>query len=151
MILSVLCVFHVYKQVKKTKMINHKDLKEDIFTDDKLNFFFKQFKDDKKAEENANKHSAYIEKQGFMNKSYRIGGLFKTYPDYLASSIWKERRNHLIEKKGKCEICGKTKRLEVHHLSYENVGDEKERDLQVLCRSCHQKQHSKLSLFGEVV
>ena len=39
---------------------------------------------------------------------------------------------------GRCERCGKkTRRPEVHHLTYERLGREKDEDLQAVCRDCH--------------
>ena len=39
------------------------------------------------------------------------------------------------EEEMKCELCGATENLQVHHLSYEPEVT------QVLCMNCHQKQH----------
>ena len=40
-----------------------------------------------------------------------------------------------------CQDCGSSEKLETHHLSYANVGKEKEGELVVLCRRCHGKRH----------
>lgn len=41
---------------------------------------------------------------------------------------------------GRCERCKKkSRRLEVHHLTYERLGRERDEDLQALCPSCHKK------------
>ena len=66
----------------------------------------------------------------------------KRYQAYLASEEWKNRT--AVEKilSGKtCQDCGSTERLETHHLSYANVGREKEGELIVLCRRCHGRRH----------
>lgn len=42
-----------------------------------------------------------------------------------------------------CEKCRSTKRLQVHHKTYERLGHEKMSDLKLLCNSCHGKEHNK--------
>jgi predicted HNH restriction endonuclease len=32
--------------------------------------------------------------------------------------------------------------IDIHHLSYNNLGNERYRDLQILCRNCHQVTHA---------
>ncbi|MCI5635466.1 MAG: hypothetical protein SO136_08625 [Sarcina ventriculi] len=39
--------------------------------------------------------------------------------------------------------CGARNKLQVHHLSYQHLGDELDCELMVLCHSCHQKVHSR--------
>jgi hypothetical protein len=61
------------------------------------------------------------------------------YMDVLASDRWRELRTRLIaECGGKCETCGAADRkLELHHKTYERLGEEMDSDLQVLCKGCH--------------
>ncbi len=63
------------------------------------------------------------------------------YEMYIASDEWKRRRRRAIELAGYCcERCGATawdKKLEVHHLTYERMGHEKDSDLMALCPECH--------------
>ncbi len=70
------------------------------------------------------------------------------YREYIASSDWQERRRQYLLRSGtacfRCElprwlacICY-DQDLHVHHLSYANVGNEKDFDLGSLCRRCHQ-------------
>lgn len=68
---------------------------------------------------------------------------YKTYLNYLLSDAWKDKRDLMIKLKKKCEMCGETKDLQVHHLNYLNVGNEGQDDLIVLCRDCHNKLHEK--------
>jgi len=68
---------------------------------------------------------------------------FKSYNEYLLSDIWISKRDLLIKIRKKCEKCGSEKNLCVHHLTYENVGDEKMEDLMVLCLKCHKEIHNK--------
>ncbi len=67
---------------------------------------------------------------------------FKTYKDYLMSDIWKSKREWFLDTYGrKCIRCGETTSLNVHHLTYKNVGNERSEDLICLCKNCHNKEH----------
>lgn len=67
------------------------------------------------------------------------------YDNYLLSDKWKNKRLQLFKIKGrKCEVCGSTKKIDVHHKHYERLTCELLSDLSVLCRSCHEKEHSNL-------
>jgi 5-methylcytosine-specific restriction endonuclease McrA len=64
------------------------------------------------------------------------------YKLYLRTKKWKEKKKALIKLRGRlCEICASTKRLEIHHLSYQNLFNEPPEDLLILCPTCHKKQH----------
>ena len=63
---------------------------------------------------------------------------------YLRTPSWKLARRVVFFLRGKkCEICGKTWRLQVHHKTYKHLGNEwlHPNDLQILCRDCHKKAH----------
>ena len=63
------------------------------------------------------------------------------YSRYLRSPEWKELRSRILAlAKWRCHECG-AYATEVHHLTYVNVGNESEEDLQALCRRCHQHVH----------
>lgn len=65
-----------------------------------------------------------------------------SYHGYLDSEEWKEKRKEALKKaNNRCVLCNSTNNLQVHHRTYENVGDEKQNDLTVLCRECHSKFH----------
>ena len=65
--------------------------------------------------------------------------------DYLNTREWKvKRKRALIQAGNRCQICGSTHRLEVHHRTYERLGNELLSDLVVLCRKCHQHYHGIL-------
>jgi len=64
------------------------------------------------------------------------------YEVYMQSKEWFLRKQNVYEQRGgKCERCGSDFRTEVHHLSYKNLGNEKDDDLIVLCRKCHMIEH----------
>ena len=62
------------------------------------------------------------------------------YDRYIHSRKWKKRRFRALVLGGhKCALCNSKNELQVHHLSYEHLGKEKDYELQVLCHSCHQE------------
>ena len=68
------------------------------------------------------------------------------YNDFLKTIYWNIVRNYVVDQSdGKCGICGKKKRLHVHHKTYKNHGLEHANldDLMVLCEICHAKFHDK--------
>lgn len=64
------------------------------------------------------------------------------YADYLKTAHWRKTRNSALTRAGwKCGRCQSNVGLQVHHLSYERVGEERDADLEVLCKSCHEGLH----------
>ncbi|NGX54204.1 MAG: hypothetical protein K1000chlam4_00929 [Chlamydiae bacterium] len=64
------------------------------------------------------------------------------YQEYINSEAWAKRRIVAKIAAGyKCQKCGFEYELDVHHLTYENLGHEKAEDLLVLCRRCHRDIH----------
>jgi 5-methylcytosine-specific restriction endonuclease McrA len=63
---------------------------------------------------------------------------------YLRSEWWRKRRRRALERaKWCCEECGNGVGLDVHHLIYDRLYAEEDSDLQVLCRGCHVKAHTR--------
>jgi len=57
---------------------------------------------------------------------------------YIRSDAWRERRRRALQRAGfRCQLCGETRRLQVHHVTYVNLGNEKDEDLTALCWYCH--------------
>ena len=80
------------------------------------------------------------------NDKWRIKGFrdYIRYEEYLQSSHWKTLRKIMLESAGwKCKLCEAKGNLHVHHLNYENLGEELISDLVVLCNPCHRKIHGK--------
>lgn len=76
----------------------------------------------------------------------------ESYHKYLRSVDWLLKKNKLINTyleqgwKIHCKACESTDSLQVHHVSYKNVGneildDERIWELAFLCRGCHEKNH----------
>jgi len=66
------------------------------------------------------------------------------YQRVLCSALWWERKAELIEVRGCCcEWCGADdEEIELHHLSYEHLGDERDDELVLLCVDCHRQAHA---------
>lgn len=64
------------------------------------------------------------------------------YADHIASSRWRAtRKRFLATCNGKCEGCGSTAGLHVHHATYRRFGDERVSDLRLVCQKCHAAIH----------
>lgn len=77
-------------------------------------------------------------------KCITTGEVVYSYRDYLKTEHWKNIRK-LIRKKynNKCKNCKTSERLEVHHKTYRNIGNELLSNLVLLCRDCHQQVHDQ--------
>lgn len=64
------------------------------------------------------------------------------YAQYLRTRWWYGRRNEALRQaRYRCQSCESKRELQVHHTSYERLGDEADSDLSVLCRGCHLGEH----------
>lgn len=66
------------------------------------------------------------------------------YCDFLKTPYWKAISEKVRYKSGyKCQICNGDYKLNIHHRTYENHGDEIHHmeDLICLCKDCHEKYH----------
>jgi hypothetical protein len=64
------------------------------------------------------------------------------YDEYLATCEWHERRAAARQRAGeRCQVCNSEGPLDVHHRTYERRGRERDDDLIVLCRGCHELFH----------
>ncbi len=73
------------------------------------------------------------------------------YREYLLTPEWEDRRaRHLRSAGYRCQVCnaGGT-RLDVHHRTYERLGEELFKDLVVLCNKCHELFHREGRLSHE--
>jgi hypothetical protein len=69
------------------------------------------------------------------------------YRAYLRSNAWAMRKNQYYKRFNRqCAACGSWKRIQLHHVSYDNLGHEPDQDLVPLCyrdhRNAHQAHHS---------
>lgn len=64
------------------------------------------------------------------------------HQEYINSPKWKAKRQMVLERDNfRCRKCGTGKNLDVHHITYENIGNEPLDDLVTLCRNCHEEVH----------
>ncbi len=71
---------------------------------------------------------------------------------YLKSPEWKATREAVIvTHHAVCALCGENKEiLDVHHLTYKNLGFERLSELRPLCRKCHDKVHALFQQFPKL-
>ncbi len=71
------------------------------------------------------------------------------YGEYLQTPHWKRKREEKLRAVGRrCQVCNQGPGpLDVHHRTYERLGEELDVDLTALCRSCHHlfHEHGRLS------
>jgi len=64
------------------------------------------------------------------------------YVEYLQTPEWRKRRDRALHLAGwRCHRCQKKHDLQVHHRTYERLGEEHDDDLEVLCVGCHEGHH----------
>ncbi len=67
------------------------------------------------------------------------------YADYLQTEWWKWRRQRTLKLAGyQCQRCARKGLLQVHHKTYERLGNERDADLEAVCGFCHERQHESL-------
>ena len=65
------------------------------------------------------------------------------YNNYLKSKHWFMLRETYIPKDMVCAVCNeKVNSLQLHHLTYKNIGNEQKDDLIPVCENCHKMLHS---------
>ena len=85
-------------------------------------------------------------KEEMKRRKYGNKKTWTDYKSYLLSNEWKKKRDKKIKlANSKCENCGSTKNLQVHHKTYERIFNEKMKDLLVLCYICHMDKHNLLA------
>ena len=72
----------------------------------------------------------------------------KSYAEQLRDPRWQKKRLEILEKRGaKCEDCGKTCRVEVHHSWYDRgkePWDYADQCFVVQCPDCHEKRQTMM-------
>ncbi len=73
------------------------------------------------------------------------GEVVTSYKDYLQTKHWRIKKDqYKKEYECKCCMCESTKNLNLHHMTYENIGHENLNDLCYLCKDCHNALHKML-------
>jgi 5-methylcytosine-specific restriction endonuclease McrA len=64
---------------------------------------------------------------------------------YIKSKKWRKRRIQILKRDGfKCRLCNADANdtlLQVHHSTYDRLGNEDDLDLITLCEECHKMFH----------
>lgn len=71
------------------------------------------------------------------------------YKKYLNSESWKNKRKYFLKRQECCKLCGFIGSLDVHHLSYKDLGGEKPNQCVCLCRRCHSLVHQFYKYINE--
>lgn len=111
----------------------------------------KNTKNEQKTDEKQQKMSKILSKN---SNEYDISGensKNKSEKDYYSTSIWKSISYDMRKKHEICQLCGKNKSTEVHHIfpfmhQFEDVREEVFLDkdnLICLCTDCHHQVHAK--------
>ena len=70
--------------------------------------------------------------------------LYEQYRQYTASNKWKIKRdNRMALDNHECALCFTTSHLQVHHITYDRIFNEKMSDLLTVCKSCHEIIHGR--------
>lgn len=64
------------------------------------------------------------------------------YDEYMQSPEWQDKRSLVLVRAAYiCEGCGKAPAQQVHHLTYDHLGDEFLWELRAVCMKCHERLH----------
>lgn len=90
-----------------------------------------------------NKQNSLTKFIKFLVELYEIQDYKKMpYYKYLQTEHWRVLREHkLLTVDNRCQLCYNEWNLQVHHRTYERLGNEKLEDLTVLCKECHELFH----------
>lgn len=67
---------------------------------------------------------------------------WRWYNKYLQSTEWRVRRDLVMARcEGVCEGCRSRPAVQVHHLTYDHVGNEFLWELAAVCTPCHERAH----------
>ena len=136
-----LYLFQSENQVKLEKQRKTKSFSP--FSKDVENNAKKQAKNDKKQQKNS---EILIKKSNEYDRLEK-----KSEKDYYSTSVWKSMSYDMRKKHEICQLCGKNKSTEVHHIfpfmhQFEDVREEVFLDkdnLICLCTDCHHQVHAK--------
>ena len=78
-----------------------------------------------------------------VDGKYNKERFFEIYKNHLNSEKWQKIRDKVLKRSNNiCEGCMEEEATTVHHISYNDVGDELLFQLVALCKKCHDKCHS---------
>ena len=111
----------------------------------------KNAKNKQKTDEKQQKNSEILSKNSTQYSRAGENDKNKSEKDYYSLSIWKTMSQELRKEHEICQLCGKNKSAEVHHIfpfmhQFEDVREEVFLDkdnLICLCSDCHHQVHAK--------
>ena len=111
----------------------------------------KNTKNEQKNTKKQLKNSDFLSKNSNEIYNTEENSKNKTEKDYYSTSIWKSMSYDMRKKHEICQLCGKNKSTEVHHIfpfmhQFEDVREEVFLDkdnLICLCTDCHHQVHAK--------
>lgn len=80
-----------------------------------------------------------IRKKAIGRKAWNKGLWLSDNPSYDSCH---RRANDVYDKIKKCELCGKSKDVEIHHLD-KNINNNNRDNLMAVCPKCHAKFHTR--------
>lgn len=93
----------------------------------------------------AMKNKAILVEKEYKRLKVGTKKVFNPYKEQLVSKEWLAFRKFVMSVKGsKCEICGSSKSINIHHIKYVSGKKAWEytcEDVLVLCNDCHMKVH----------
>lgn len=112
-----------------------------------------------------------ITKRGTPCKNQRYKGQSRCYPHlkqttkkgrkvayrkYLTSPEWKAKRQEFMESprtSNDCWCCGRKYELgfNLHHVTYDRLGNERMSDLRMVCKPCHKYIHAVANRFNTLL
>jgi len=100
------------------------------------------FDDELEHQWHAKKSAEYLAAYQKIEPSLRA-----EYDAYLASDAWAARRSIVLARAhGTCECCEHYSATQVHHKTYERIGQELDTDLLAVCSLCHDLLHGRAAL-----
>jgi len=82
--------------------------------------------------------------QPFFTRTDKVGKDFIDYNEYINSDKWVERKKlYYKNNKKKCICCETTKDIQLHHITYNSLGNELDKDIAPICEKCHKEFHKK--------
>ena len=111
----------------------------------------KNTKNEQKNTKKQLKNSDFLSKNSNEYDTLEKNEKNKSEKDYYSTSVWKSISYEMRKKHPECQLCGKNKSTEVHHIfpfmhQFEDVREEiflDKDNLICLCSDCHHQVHAK--------
>lgn len=71
------------------------------------------------------------------------------YKIYLQSEHWQKFKKRVHKRYKCCRFCQVKENLNIHHLTYKNLGHEKFKDIVVVCQTHHYNLHDAKLMFNK--